>query len=42
VPADWLAADAESTISVDVDKLYVSPQDGKKFGLILTRIGFLR
>ena len=42
VPADWLAADAESTIFVDVDKLYVSPQDGKKFGLILTRIGFLR
>jgi len=42
VPAGWLAADAESTISVDVDKLYVSPQDGKKFGFILTRIGFLR
>jgi len=42
VPADWLSADTESTISVDVDKLYVSPQDGKKFGFILTRLGFLR
>jgi hypothetical protein len=42
VPAEWLSADSESTISVDVDKLYVSPQDGVKFGFILTRIGFLR
>ena len=42
VPADWLSADTESTISVDVDKLYVSPLDGVKFGFILTRIGFLR
>ncbi len=42
VPAAWLSADTESNISVDVDKLYVSPQDGKQFGLILTRIGFVR
>jgi len=42
VPAEWLSADTESTVSVDVDKLYVSPQDGKQFGFILTRIGFLR
>jgi hypothetical protein len=42
VPADWLSPDMESTISVDVDKLYVSPLDGVKFGFILTRIGFLR
>lgn len=41
VPAEWLSADTESTISVDVDKLYVSPLDGVKFGFILTRIGFL-
>jgi len=42
VPAGWLSEDTESTISIDVDKLYVSPQDGVKFGIILTRIGFLR
>jgi hypothetical protein len=42
VPADWLSADTESTITVDVDKLYVAPQDGVKFGFILTRIGFVR
>ena len=42
VPADWLSSDTETTISVDVDKLYVSPRDGAKFGIILTRIGFIR
>lgn len=42
VPAEWLSPNAESTISVDVDKLYVAPEDGVKFGFILTRIGFLR
>lgn len=42
VPPDWLSAAAESTVSIDVDKVYVAPQDGAKFGIILTRIGFLR
>ena len=42
VPAEWLSTETESTISVDVDKLYVAPADGAKFGFILTRIGFVR
>ena len=42
VPAEWLSADRESTISIDIDRLYVAPQDGVKFGVILTRLGFLR
>ena len=42
VPADWLSAATESTVSIDVDKLYVAPKDGAEFGVILTRIGFLR
>lgn len=42
VPADWLSSETESIVSVDVDKLYVSPLDGVKFGFILTRIGFVR
>jgi len=41
VPPDWLTTDVESTISVAIDKLYTAPQDGKKFGFILTRIGFV-
>jgi hypothetical protein len=41
VPAEWLRTDVESTISVAVDKMYTAPEDGKKFGFILTRIGFV-
>ncbi len=40
VPADWLPTDIESTIAIKVDKLYTAPQDGAKFGVILSRIGF--
>ncbi len=42
VPSDWLSTDVESTIAVGIDKLYTAPQDGAKFGFILTRIGFLQ
>jgi hypothetical protein len=42
VPAKWLSTDVEATVSVRTDKLYVSPSDGKKFGFILSRIGFTR
>ena len=41
VPADWLTPDTEIPISFSVDKLYVSPRDGKKFGVILTRLGLV-
>ncbi|MBZ5606826.1 MAG: hypothetical protein LAP38_01100 [Acidobacteriia bacterium] len=40
VPQDWLRTDIESTVAIRVGKLYVSPSDGAKFGIILTRIGF--
>lgn len=42
IPPDWLATDVESTVSLAIDKLYTAPQDGKKFGFILSRIGFVR
>ncbi len=42
VPPGWLSTETETIISLDVDKLYVAPQDGVKFGVILTRIGFVR
>ncbi len=41
VPQDWLRTDVESTIAVKISKVYVSPKDGTKFGIILSRIGFL-
>jgi hypothetical protein len=42
IPSEWLTTDVESTVSVSIDKLYVAPQDGAKFGFILSRIGFLQ
>ena len=41
VPPDWLATEVESTISFKVDKLYMAPADGWKYGVILTRIGLV-
>jgi hypothetical protein len=41
VPAEWLSTDVESIVSVAVDKMYVGPTDGKEFGFILTKIGFV-
>jgi hypothetical protein len=40
VPPDWLAVDADTTIGMSVDKLYVAPTDHAKFGVILLRMGF--
>ena len=40
VPADWVAADSDTTLGMSVDKLYVAPRDGVKFGVILVRMGF--
>jgi hypothetical protein len=39
VPADWLDANSEASVALSVDKLYVAPRDGAKFGVILTRLG---
>ncbi len=39
VPADWLAGSTEATVALSVDKVYVAPTDGSKFGVILTRMG---
>jgi len=41
IPPDWLMTDVESIVSIHLDKLYTAPEDGKKFGFILSRIGFV-
>jgi len=41
VPAEWLRTDEESTASIAIDKMYISPDDGQTFGIILSTIGFL-
>ncbi len=42
VPSDWLSADADTTLAMSMDKVYVAPKDGVKFGVILQRMGFKR
>jgi hypothetical protein len=39
VPADWLSVGSETTLAMSVDKVYVAPQNGMKFGVILVRLG---
>lgn len=39
VPADWLDGNSEATVAMSVDKLFIAPQDGAKFGVILARLG---
>jgi len=41
VPPGWLNTDVETTVTASIDKPYTAPQDGKKFGFILVRIGFV-
>jgi len=41
VPAGWVAADQDATISATIDKLYVD-RDHNQYGFILTRIGFVQ
>ncbi len=42
VPAGWLTPLTPATAAVAIDKLYVSPRDGLRFGIILVRMGFVR
>jgi hypothetical protein len=39
VPADWLTVNAEATVALSVDKLYIAPNDKAQFGVILARMG---
>jgi len=42
VPPEWISAVVESSIAIKVDKLYVAPADGAKFGIILASAGFVQ
>jgi len=42
VPDGWLTPDAEATLALFIDKLYISPTDGKRFGVILVRMGLTK
>jgi hypothetical protein len=42
VPADWLHIDEDAIVGAEIDKLWVAPGDGAKFGFIITRIGLIK
>jgi hypothetical protein len=39
VPAGWVTPDQDITVGADIDKSWIPPDGGPKFGIILTRIG---
>lgn len=39
VPAEWLKADDDTIVSAEVDKVFVSPEDGAQLGLVLMKLG---
>jgi hypothetical protein len=39
VPAEWIVPDQDALLAAEIDKLWVSKEDGVKLGFILTRIG---
>ncbi len=41
VPREWLAGGEDVVVSAELDKVWVSPDDGNKLGIILTGAGFL-
>ena len=39
VPAGWLTVGQDAIVGAQIDKMWTSPGDGKKFGFIISRIG---
>ncbi len=39
VPRDWIPQDQVATVGAEIDKLWRSPDDGKTYGFILSRMG---
>lgn len=39
IPAGWVAANQDVALGAEIDKLWESPEDGTKLGLVLVRIG---
>ena len=39
VPPDWLAIDAYAIVGAEIDKLWIDPDSGRKYGFIVSRMG---
>ena len=42
VPDGWVKRGENATLAFEIDPVYVSPTDGARLGVILTRAGFAR
>jgi hypothetical protein len=42
IPAGWLEAPGSNTLAIEIDKIWVSKDDGAKLGFILSRIGLVQ
>jgi len=40
VPADWVEVNKDALAGAEIDRVWISKDDGARFGVILTRIGF--
>lgn len=41
VPPEWLRTNAENLVSLNIDKVWVAPEDKVVLGFVLTRAGFV-
>jgi len=41
IPAGWLRPGEENALAADIDKVWISPRDGAKLGIILSKIGLV-
>lgn len=41
VPANWLNTTTDTVLGAEIDKMYVDPLDGRKYGFILIQIGLI-
>ena len=39
VPAEWVKPNEETLVGAEIDKMWISKDDGTQFGFIITRIG---
>lgn len=42
VPPSLLKANADNDVAIEIDKVWLSPSDGAKLGVLLTSLGFTR
>jgi len=42
VPSEWITPGNDTTLAAEIDKMWISKEDGARLGFILTRIGLIQ